>query len=458
MKKWIALGLVVLAIAGTWYYLRTYARPYTPIWFQPKFGTVTRGDIRVPITASGLIEPEQQVEVKSKASGEVIEVPVHEGTFVHAGQTLVVLKRDDEQRKFDAAQAEVERASSLRAQAQVAVEEAEANILIAQADIERLEAQCRVSAFDVAKIQARPDAYNEQEKITVDAQHRINLAQTDAARGRLAAAQGALKRAREAVALQEAVLRIAETQLGDAKERLDETTIVAKEDTLVTDVRIKVGEVIQSGTISLTGGTALMYLADVSRKKVIARVDESDYGRVLNISPLNALPETPGLREAAAAGAEDLAQRSGQVTLTVDAFPEDTFTGIIERVEPQGRLTPGAALIQYDVHVVITDPQASKLPLGAQAQVEFTVESATGVVRVPSDSVKNHLGQRGVWLQVPPEPGSNEWWGRKFVACRFGITDGEFTQVLEVLDHETKLEPDMKVYTKLPVDREKIEQ
>ena len=43
--------------------------------------------------------------------------------------------------------------------------------------------------------------------------------------------------------------------------------------------------------------------------------------------------------------------------------------------------------------------------------------------------------------------------GRKFVACRFGITDGEFTQVTEVLG-DFQLKPGLSVYTKLPVDQD----
>ena len=54
MKKWLILLVVVVVIGGLWYWLRTSYR-YVPEWDKPKFGEVTRGDIRVPITASGLI-------------------------------------------------------------------------------------------------------------------------------------------------------------------------------------------------------------------------------------------------------------------------------------------------------------------------------------------------------------------------------------------------------------------
>lgn len=456
MKKWIILLIVIGLLGGTWYYLRTYAKPYTPVWFQPKFGMVTEGDITVPITAAGLIEPNQRIEVKPKASGEIIEIPVDEGSFVNKGDMLLVLKKDDEKRRFDSAQADLDRAEALLAQAKVGVERAKANIVGAEAEVERLTAEVEVSRFDLDWAEKRPaDFVSPLDLSNRKGRHAVNQALLKAAAARLDASKAALTEAEENVKLQEAAVRMAKAALGDAQERLDETTIVARQDALVTDVRVERGELIMSGTTSLTGGTILMYLADVSKKKVVARVDESDYGRVLNIAPIDALPEEQGLREAAAESAAEIGRRSGEVKLNVDAFPEETYTGRIERVEPQGKLNAGSAIIQYDVHIIITDPRAYELPLGAQAQVEFTVESAKNTLRVPAEAVKNNQGQRGVWIEVPPEAGSNEQWGKKFVPCRFGITDGEFTQVIEV-QGDAELKPGTRVYTKLPVDREEL--
>ena len=456
MKKWIIVIVVAAIIGGVWYYVRTKVR-YTPVWYQPKFGKVTQGDISVPISAAGLIEPRQRIEIKSKASGEVIERPVDEGAFVHQGDILLRLKKDDEQRRLNAAAAELKRAQALFEQAKVAVERARANILGAEAEVERLVAQCQSSEFELNKaLAAKEGVYSEQELLNIKVQHDVNLAQKKGAEARLQSAHSSLIEAQESVNLQQAAVTIAQTQKGDAQERFDETTIKAKCDALVTDVRVRMSEVIQSGTASLTGGTVVMYLADISTKKVIARVDESDYGRVLKISPEDALPQEEGLKEAITASVGELTENTGIVRLTVDAFPEETFTGKIVRVEPQGRLNQGSAIIQYNVHVEITDEKVAMLPLGAQAQVEFTVESAINTRLVPSEAVKNYQGERGVWLKVPPEPGSNEEWGKKFVGCRFGITDGEYTQVIEAKG-DTDLNKGMTVYTKLPVDSDKLE-
>ena len=61
--------------------------------------------------------------------------------------------------------------------------------------------------------------------------------------------------------------------------------------------------------------------------------------------------------------------------------------------------------------------------------------------------------ERGVWVKTDPDPDSRERWGREFLRCRFGITDGAYTEILAVLDGE-QLEEGQDVYTRLPVDRE----
>ncbi len=455
MRKWIILLAVVGLVVIGWYFARQ--QQYRPPWAMPKFGEVTRGDIKVPITAAGLIHAEQVVEVKPEASGEITGVRVVEGSYVSKGDVLVVLDPDDEQRTLDRAEADFDRSEALLTQARVAVDRAEANIASSNAHVAELEAQMETTEFALRRMEETLDdrgvseQYSAQEVIDIRSQARMVRAQVEVARVSVRSAELAKLDAEAAVRSQEATVQSARKTLEDAQERLRETSILAPQDGIITQVFAKPGMLVQSGTQSLTGGTPLMVLSDVAKKKVIARLDEADYGRVLNISPLEALPEMPGLRAAAEEIATDVAGRSGIVRVTVDAFPEDIFEGRIERVEPQGKLNTGASIIQFDVHVWINDEQAHKLPLGAQAQVEFTVESATDVVRVPAEAVKNLAGQRGVYVRTQPDVAAGEEYGREFVPCRFGISDGEFTQVIEALgDHELKA--GASVYTKLPKD------
>jgi multidrug efflux pump subunit AcrA (membrane-fusion protein) len=452
MKKWAILLFCVGLVVVGWYVARQ--QTFTPPWALPKYGEISRGDIRVPITASGLIHANQVIEVKPEASGEVTDVPVVEGRYVQKGDTLVVMDPDDEQRMLDRAMADYDRAVAMLTQATVAVDRAQNNIESAKTRLKELEASEDIAKYDLDKLElwekeGRRDMYNPQQLHDARARYRMTLAQIESARIAVRAAELAKQDSEAAVKSQEATVTSARKNLEDAEERLRETTVLAPQEAIVTQVFVKPGMLVQSGTQSLTGGTPLMTLADVSKKKVIARLQEADYGRVLDISPLDALPEMPKLREAAEQDAERIESRSGIVRITVDAFPDDYFEGQIGRVEPQGKLASGSSVIQFDVHVEIIDPMRHKLPLGAQAQVEFTVESAIDVLRVPAEAVKTLEDQRGVYVKVDPPAG--EAFGKEFVPCRFGITDGEYTEVLEVLGTE-ELKAGMTVYTKLPQD------
>ncbi|MFQ5806572.1 MAG: efflux RND transporter periplasmic adaptor subunit [Phycisphaerae bacterium] len=452
MKKWVLLLLVVAVISVVWYWLRTYYR-YVPEWDKAKFGEVTRDDIRVPITASGLIEANQRIDIRSKAAGEVIDIRVVEGNYVKKGDVLVLLKKDDEERQRHQAKAALTRMQALLAQAEVAVEQAKQRILTSEAQVQEIKARGEIIAFDLERAEELTgSAASDRELVTARANARINAAQLETAEANLEVAKNNLKDAQQAVIIQQAAVEEAQKQLEDAEERLEETTIQAPRDAIVTDVRVSVGNLVQSATRGLTGGTPVMELADVSKLKVVTRVDEADIGRVLKISPVDSLPELPGLREAVQKDAEMLEKRTGHVQLTVDAFPDETFEGLIERVEPQGKLNTGSAIIQFDVHVEVTDERRSMLPLGTQAQVEFTVESVTDALLVPAEAVMTFQDERGVWVKTPPEPGSRDPFGKKFVAYRVGISDGAHTQLIAPVIGEP-LEEGQEVFTKLPRER-----
>lgn len=454
MKKWIFLFLAVGLLAGGWWVTRTFVR-YTPSWDMPTFGKITRGDIRVPITAAGLIEPYQRIEIKSKASGEVVEIRVKEGDRAHVSDVLVELNQDDELRSVERSEAALTRSGAQLRQAKVGLEKAKHTVLTAGARVRELEANGRVTAFDLKKVHELKDK-SEQEVVTAESRNDINEAQLAAARANLLSAEQSVLEQEQTVEIAAAAVEEAKRNLGDAKERLQETTIRSPADAIVTDVNLTPGQLVQSGESSFTGGTKVLELADISRYMVIARVDEADFGRVMAVSPVDALPNIEQLRTSAAADAAALERRAGTVKLVVDAFPEETFSGKIVRVEPQGKLNVGAAVIQFDVHVEIDDARRYMLPLGTQAQVEFTVESVTGAVLVPAESVKSFQGERGVWVKTSEPSGANSEYGKRFVPCRFGITDGTNTQVIEAMDG-FELKPEADVFLKLPRDRKQEE-
>ncbi len=464
MNKWLGVLWVLTVLGGLWFAARTYWR-VTPIWNQPKFAPVKRGDVRVPITAAGLIEPKLRIEVKSKASGEIIDIPVFPGSYVRAGDVLVVLEPDVEQRSRDRALSNLKLAKANLAGAELDVDKARQAVKSSRSRLASLEAEMKALEMDYnrAKEDRQRGLYSPMDYEQKKAAFERNVASRDAAAADVEQSELNVRAAEIVVQQQRENVFKAQKDLDDAEERLADTTIRATQDALVTEVPVQVGEKIQSAINSVTGGTLLMRLADVSKLKVVTRVDEADYGRIVAIAPPEALPQTPFASAPAMAALPEAGtssdvgdgpgleagSRRGRVRITVEAFRDTEFSGVIERIEPQGRIFTGAAVIQYDVHVELTGENRFKAPLGAQAQVEFTVESVRNAMVVPAEAVRTWENQQGVWKSTPPLPGQHAK-GRKFVPCRIGISDGEFTEIVAALNSTDSIREGDEVYVKLP--------
>src|SRR5207247_3907812 len=94
-----APALVLLGAAGC--KKAESVRPYTTI-------PVARRDIIVTATASGVIQPILTLSVKSKASGEIIALPVQTGEEVKKGQLLAKIDQRIAQNNLAQAQARLD--------------------------------------------------------------------------------------------------------------------------------------------------------------------------------------------------------------------------------------------------------------------------------------------------------------------------------------------------------------
>jgi HlyD family secretion protein len=71
---------------------------------------VERRTIVVQAEATGVIEPINVVEVKSRSSGQVTEMPVETGSLVRPGDLIVQLDTRDVQNQYDQAKADLDAA------------------------------------------------------------------------------------------------------------------------------------------------------------------------------------------------------------------------------------------------------------------------------------------------------------------------------------------------------------
>ena len=125
-RIWLTLGLVLtglalLAIIGRatgWIGGETNGHPV-------EISQVSERNITRIVTATGRIQPETEIKIAPDVSGEIIELNVREGDFVHEGDVLLRIRPDIIQARKDEMQAtilgqkarmEQNRASKLRAQ------------------------------------------------------------------------------------------------------------------------------------------------------------------------------------------------------------------------------------------------------------------------------------------------------------------------------------------------------
>lgn len=405
-------------------------------------------DLTLPINATGEIRPKQRVEIKSEASGEVIEIRKRAGDQVMAGDILIRLQPDDEQRNVNRATLDLRRASASLEEARINLMQAEtADLQSAEAKVNQLQSSSRFAQFQREKFLNLPPAQRSEEELlqkttTLDSQ----TAQLNAAKASLKWAKLNIPKAKQAVLQAQANFETFENNLADVQKRLTKTDIVSPIDGIVADIKTQIGEVIQGGKTTLTGGTVLAIVLDFDQLLVRAEVDESDIGRVLKIAPPWARPGHDGSVQMPDNVADAAASMEHLPVITVESFRSDEFTGVIERIYPESRTLSG--VVTYLVDVVIVSENKNRLLPGMRADVRFTSEHASNVVLCPNEAI--HEGPNGkLGVYIPKKSESPDERETQFVECQFGLDNGTYSEVREGLSKGDT------VYTKLPMKRGK---
>jgi HlyD family secretion protein len=367
MKLWkiiTVIGVLVLGAGGTFAALSL--RPEASA-AQARGLEARLGDLVETASASGTVEPDVQVAVKSRASGEVVEVLVGEGDAVQAGDVLVRLDPRD-------AQQGVREAEMALSRAQDSLSQARAELSVAEAQAAEAEAQAAVRSRGAE----------------------LGLVSTEESRSSATSAATS----RTSVSLRQAQLRSARTNVEsaqlaveEAERRLSEMVIRAPVAGTVLSVDVEVGSIVASGITSVSGGSSVVTIADLSDLRVIGQIDEAQVGQV----------------------------RAGQdVTVRVDAFSDRTFVGRVERVSPLGETTSN--VVTFDVEIAIVDSDASLLRSGMSADLEIVTARHENVVLVPIAAVQGQGGRQFVTMATGE---------RRRITT--GGTDGSSMAVLEGL-------------------------
>jgi len=286
--------------------------------------TVTRGDIRAAISATGTVEPEEVVDVGAQVLGRIES----RGRDPHdSSKTIDYMSEVEEGTVLAQIDASVYRAQV--EQTKAAVAQAEANVLQQQALLDKADRDW-----------VRAQNLRKKGDIS-DADYDLALANYDAARALLAVNKATVESAT-------ANLRLAEVNLGY-------TTIVSPVKGVIVDRRVNVGQTVVA---SLTAPSLFLIAKDLTRLQVWASVNEADIGQV----------------------------HLGQtVRFAVDAFPNDIFVGEVTQIRLNATMTQN--VVTYTV-VVTTDNSNGKLLPYLTANLNFEVGSRQNVLVVPNGALR----------------------------------------------------------------------
>lgn len=341
MRKALIIILIVVAIAAIVYAVYQQTKTAAPTGIRSERATI--GDLRLTASASGTVTAELQVEIKSRASGTVIEVAVEPGDFVHAGDLLARLDPVDENRKL---------------------QNAEAAAISARARLAQSESQLATSQSDAADARARAER-----RTAAYAAGLISLEEERTARTAAESAGRAVLQRQADIRSARAALDQANLAIADAQQRLTETIIRAPSDGTMLAVNIEPGSTVSSGITNVGGGTAIMTLADLSKLFVAVQLDEAQIGAV----------------------------KAGQrARIRVDAYPQQPFKGKVDRITPLGVAT--SSVVTFDVKVAVTDDSAALLLPGMSADVEIITEILSDQLLIPVAGLRSERGEKFVLL------------------------------------------------------------
>lgn len=210
----------------------------------------------------------------------------------------------------------------------------------------------------------------------------------------------------------------AQSKLKEAESNLSETVIVSPMDGVV------IGEPVTDGTMAVQGNsnpTVIMRIADLSRKQIFAKVDETDIGSV----------------------------RVGQkATFTVDAYNGKTFTATVSKISQtdmdnswnisnssSSSSSSSAAVIYYSVTLDVDDPEGLLMP-SMTARVEIETENKDSALAVPLSALKTD--KNGTYVIVIKDDGTTE---NRYVET--GIYGDEFVEIINGLSENEKVDVTM---------------
>ncbi|MEW5924125.1 MAG: efflux RND transporter periplasmic adaptor subunit [Candidatus Zixiibacteriota bacterium] len=184
------------------------------------------GTFKVVVSANGIVTPIDRIEIKSKASGRIEDLPVEVGDFVEKNALIARLDQTDVKAELDQAKADL----------------------------------------DIATAELKQSTDNHYRRQQLFEKKLISEEELDQAVLALAQAKGKMVRA--------------QTIFDRAQIQFDETIVRAPISGIILQKYVEEGQIIASGISNVSGGTPIADIADMNSVYIEAGIDEIDVGKV----------------------------------------------------------------------------------------------------------------------------------------------------------------------------------
>ncbi len=385
-RSWILIWAAVMGGFSFLAFFSIKALTNEPAGIAPEqLVRVERTDLARSVVAVGKIEPTTKVEIKSKASGIILKLPVNVGDIVRRGQVICELDQNDLLPRVQ--------------QSRAALGMAEAALKSAQADYERYKVEA--AGPDIPFLKRDMERAGQVFREGVIAQYVRDDAEKNyvLAVNRQRQAVVNLGVAKASISRAEAQVKQAEAALAQSEEELRNATIVSPIDGMVLTRDREVGDAVSSILTMGSGATMIMTLGDLREVYVKGKVDESDIGQVYLGQPAR---------------------------IKVESYRDEEFTGKVTKISPMGMEVNNVTT--FEVRVSISN-ESRKLLAAMTANAEIIIEERRGVLAVPEGTIL-YKKDRSTEVEIPDAATES---GRKRVAVVTGISDGSKMQIVKGL-------------------------
>ena len=330
MRPYIPLAAALVVVAGC---TKKSANPASAI----QTATIARQDLVVDVEATGVIQPINAVQVRSKASGQIMKMPVELGSRVKPGDLLV--------------QVDPRQVTNNYNQAKAALLAAQANLTVTKTQLDR------ANSLAQAGVLTAPDLETAQ----------LNYANAQSS------------------------VAAAKTNLDNAQIALEDARIAAPINGVVIEKDVSLGQVISSATNNAGGGTLLLQMADLGQVMDSTLVSESDIG---NVKPgQKATVKVDAYPNRAFTGTVEKIAPQATVQQSVTMFPV-----LIRLDNKDGALMPGmnsdvSVLVQQRTNVLTVPNDALRTPReGAQVAEALGLDPTKVTDEVKTQLASLHPG------------------------------------------------------------------